>query len=835
MSSSSKRRIASSRSSELTKRCAALAAAAALASMTGPVLADPDPQATVTTSSATAAAKNEGLEEIVVTAQFRRENLQIVPIAITAVTAQTLDERNMTNLTDVANIAPNVTMFVNSAAFGKTNAAFIRGIGQGDFNLAGAEAGVGIYIDDVDYATTLGSAFDLFDLASIDIERGPQGTLQGKNSIGGAIILHSKQPTGDGSGYVDATLGNFSRRDFKAAYDMSIIPDALFLRVSVFSESRNGYVTSLNYACANPQPPAGSKATVDSRGYTVNPLAPDYLQANAPNTLGGNCNIGTQGNIDVRGIRGQLRWLMTDKMENNFTAYAVDDNSQSGAETLVSAAPAPLNAPSPPFYPNGFNAYLLAKYGQEFDSRFYGKNFYSNYSNFYDLDLQEAIPNTDSMHQWGFSDVYDWNFTEHAQFKSVTAFLGYWTDFSDDQSTTPLPMAWAYNLVDHQQFTQEFRLTGNSFDQLDWATGAFYYHGTSVNRGMIDVALVGPFLIFQQNSPAVTQNEAVFGQATEHITSQLDLTAGVRDTHENKEYIYQSFFGRLGPYSVSYSHFDWKAALSYKITPDVMTYVSASTGFRGGGFNERPFSASQINEFQPEKLTEYEIGIKSDWFDHTLRANIATFYGNYQSLQFPSQLIVNGIPYDGTQNIGGANIYGYEVELGWRPAGGFQFDGSIGFTGFKYKDLGTNVGCQGIANPIPSPMPGANCIAGNPSYSDYPTGQPKIKANVGVAYAIPIPNGSKLTPRFDVTYQTRVFADTVNNTPDAIIPSRSVLNGRVQWDSADNKWSVAALGTNLANKEYYISLFDLRAFGEGMETGQPARPREWAVNLKYKF
>jgi iron complex outermembrane receptor protein len=831
MNSSSKRRMAPSRGAELTKRCAALAAAAALAAMAGPVFADPDPQATATTTTTTTSNKNEGLEEIVVTAQFRRENLQIVPIAITAVTGQTMDDRNMTTLIDVANVAPNVTMFVNSAAFGKTNAAFIRGIGQGDFNLAGAEAGVGIYLDDVDYATTLGSAFDLFDLASVDIERGPQGTLQGKNAIGGAIILHSKQPTGDGTGYVEATVGDFSRRDFKAAYDMSIIQDALFLRVSAFEEYRNGYVNRISYGCANPQPAAtaplpggGMNLVTNAQGFVVNTAAPDYLQGNAPSSLGGNCIIGNEGGIDVRGVRAQLRWLMNDKMENNFTAYAVDDNSEAAAETEVSIEPAALA---------GFNAYLLGKYGQEFDTRFYTHNFYTTYSNFQDLDLQEAIPDTDSMHQWGFSDVYNWDFADHAQFKSVTAFLGYWTGFSDDQSNSPLPLAWAYNLVDHQQFTQEFRLTGNAFDSLDWATGAFYYHGESTNRGQINVAIFG--LNFQQNSPATTQNEAVFGQVTEHLTDQLDLTAGIRDTHEDKEYIYQSFFGRLGPYSVKYSHVDWKAALSYKITPNVMTYASASTGFRGGGFNERPFSASQINEFQPEKLTEYEVGIKSDWFDHTVRANIAAFYGNYQSLQFPSQLIVNGIPYDGTQNIGGANIYGYEVELAWRPVGGFQFDGSIGFTGFKYKDLGSNVGCQAVANPIPSPAPGANCIAGNPGYSDYPVSQPKVKANVGVAYAIAIPNGSKLTPRLDVTYQTQTFADVVNNTPGAIIPSHSVLNGRIQWDTADGKWSVAALGTNLANKEYYISLFDLRAFGEGMESGQPAPPREWAVNLKYKF
>jgi iron complex outermembrane receptor protein len=826
MSSSKKHEFTRSRASKLKKGCAALAVTASLATMAGPVFADPDPQAAKTTPTVTTSSTNEGLEEIVVTAQFRKENLQIVPIAITAVTAQTMDERNMTTLTDVANIAPNVTMFVNSAAFGKTNAAFIRGIGQGDFNLAGAEAGVGIYLDDVDYATTLGSAFDLFDLASVDIERGPQGTLQGKNSIGGAIILHSKQPTGDGTGYVEATLGDYSRRDFKAAYDMSVIPDTLFLRVSAFEEYRNGYVTRLSYACANPQPAAGQGTVTNAQGFTVNTNAPDYLQGNAPSTLGGNCNIGTEGGIDVRGVRGQLRWLITDKMENNFTAYAVDDNSEAAAETLVEADPAPLA---------GFNTYLMGKYGQQFDTRFLTKNFYTNYSNFYDLDLQETIPDTDSMHQWGFSDVYSWDFADHAQFKSVTAFLGYWTGFSDDQSNSPLPLAWAYNLVDHQQFTQEFRLTGSAFDnnQLDWATGAFYYHGTSVNRGQINVAIFG--LNFQQDSPAVTQNEAVFGQVTEHLTDRLDLTAGIRDTHEDKEYVYQSFFGRLGPYSLEYSHVDWKAALSYKLTPDVMAYASASTGFRGGGFNERPFSASQINEFQPEKLTEYEVGLKSDWFDHTLRANIATFYGNYQSLQFPSQLIVNGIPYDGTQNIGGANIYGYEVELNWRPAGGFQFDGSMGYTGFKYKNLGANVGCQGIANPIPSPAIGYNCIVGNPSYSDYPVSQPKLKANVGVAYAIPIPNGSKLTPRFDVTYQTQTFADVVNQTPGAIIPSHSVLNGRIQWDAANGKWSVAALGTNLANKEYYISLFDLRAFGEGMESGQPAPPREWAVDIKYKF
>jgi iron complex outermembrane recepter protein len=771
-------------------------------------------------SAEPAAAAGDSLEEIVVTAQFRQEKLQNVPIAITALSSDAMDQRNMTNLLDVANVAPNVTMFGASAAFGKTNAAFIRGIGQGDFNLAAGEPGVGIYIDDVYFSTTLGSAFDLFDLDRVEILRGPQGTLFGKNSIGGAVNMVSKKPVGDGSGFLDVTLGDYSRRDFKAGYDMTIVPDSLFLRVSVMEQYRTGYVTRVSYGCVNPQPAAGTGAVTDSRGYAVNTNAPDYLQGNAPNTLGGGCATGTQGGIDVRGARAQLRWIINDKMENNFTAWVIDDNSEAAAETLVIANPIP------------FNTYLLAKYGQQFDSRFLTKNFYTTYSNFLDLDKQEQIPPVDTMHQWGFSDVFDWDLADKLHLKSITSYLGYWTDFSDDQSNSPLPIAWAYNLVDHQQYTQEFRLTGSALpnNQLDWATGAFFYHGESTNRGHINVALVG--LDFDQNSPSLTQNEAIFGQVTEHLTDQLDLTLGARETKENKEYTYQSFFGRVGPYTENYRHFDYKGNIAYKFTPDVMVYASMSTGFRGGGFNPRPFAESQINEFKPERLTEFEVGAKSDWFDHRLRANVAAFYGRYKDLQLNSQQIdATGTPYTGVQNVGGAKIYGYEVELEVRPIGGLMLTASAGYTGFKYQNLGTSVGC---ADTEAAALAGG-CVAGNPGYSDRPVSQPKLKASVGVGYEVPLPGGSKITPRVDATYQGLTYWDVINNTPGSSVGSYTLLSGRVQWDAENGKWSVAGLGTNLANKQYYVSLFDLRAFGEGMESGQPGRPREWAVNIKYKF
>src|SRR5258708_647175 len=219
-----------------------------------------------TTSAAdlAAAVPTDALQEVVVTAEFRKEKLQETPIAITAVNAEAMEQRNMTNLIDIANVAPNVTMFENSAAYGKTNAAFIRGIGQADFNLAAGEPGVGIYIDDGYFATTLGSAFDLYDLDSVEILRGPQGTLQGKNSIGGAVNMHSKKPTGSDSGYVDVTLGDFSRRDFKAAYDMKITDD-IFVRVSAFEQYRAGYVTRANFARATGQPAAGQGIVTNSQ------------------------------------------------------------------------------------------------------------------------------------------------------------------------------------------------------------------------------------------------------------------------------------------------------------------------------------------------------------------------------------------------------------------------------------------------------------------------------------------------------------------------------------------------------------------------------------------
>jgi iron complex outermembrane recepter protein len=786
------------------------------------------------TAGAAAPGPADALQEIVVTAQFKQEKLQETPIAITAVSGEQMEARNMTSILDVAKVAPNVTMFENTAPFGKTNAAFIRGIGQGDFNLAAGEPGVGMYIDDVYFASTYGSVFDLLDLQRVEVLRGPQGTLFGKNSIGGAIRLISRKPTGDGSGYLEATVGDYRTRYLKGAYDASLIQDQLFLRVSVSAKKKDGYVNRVDYACAHPDLGA-------SQGYAVNPAATNPLTSQHLGS--GSCIVGTEGGEDVIGARAALRWLVNDHAENNLTADVTDDTSEAAPEVMLVANPNDPSALAQGGLLKAYNArYLFPTFGVNYDSRFVTNDYRTTYSTFYDLRNNRSIPPVNTLHSYGVSDVFDYDIEGGIHIKNIMAWRAYWGDFVDDQDNSPLPVAYAYNLLDHHQFTEEVQITGKA-GPVDWATGAFYFDGYTLNRGHINLSffsagapLPNNGLDFDQNSPAKDKNYAGFLQGIYHATDRLSLTAGARWTHEKKEYTYFSFFGSSGPYATSYNHLDWKGAVNYQWTSQLMTYVSASTGFRGGGFNPRPFSPTQINSFGPEKLTEFEVGAKSEWLDHRLRANVAAFYGLYRDYQLNSQLIdKQGNPYTGIQNIsGGADISGGELEIDATPIHALTVSLSAGYTHFKYK-LGNSVGCQDRGA---AAIPGVNCILGNPGATDIPPGQPDFKGSLGVQYDIAIPNGSRVTPRLDLAYQSAVYANVYNNnplTPGAVIPAHSLLNGRITWASLDEKWQAAVFGTNLTNKKYYVSIFDLRAFGEGQTSAQPGAPREWGITLRRNF
>ena len=257
---------------------------------------------------------SNAIAEVVVTAQFRQQSLQKTPLAITAVNAQMLENRNQTSLADVTAQAPNVTLAPNGAAFGSSMVAFIRGIGQTDFNLA-LEPGVGIYVDDVYYPTLTGSLLDLLDLDRVEILRGPQGTLAGKNSIGGAIKLYSQKPTANDGGYIQGTYGSLNRMNARGAGNFTLIPDKLFVRVSASTENHDGYVTRVDYACTHP----GSNV----KSFVV----------------GDGCTLGHDGDQHVSNGRLALRWLPTEKLEINLSGDVTDDNSGVQANTISKVSP----------------------------------------------------------------------------------------------------------------------------------------------------------------------------------------------------------------------------------------------------------------------------------------------------------------------------------------------------------------------------------------------------------------------------------------------------------------------------------------------------------------
>lgn len=810
--------------------------------------------AAATLSPAIWAAENQEpvqeLEEIVITAQFRQERLQEAPLAISAISGEDLAERSIKDVSQIAQAVPNVSLDRTSSAFGPSIGAFIRGVGQGDFNY-NFEPGVGMYVDDLYHATLMGSLFQLVDLERVEVLRGPQGTLFGKNSIGGAIRLIPQKPRGDNSAYIEATYGAYDRKELRAMFDIPLIDDKLFLRASAMSQNVNGFVKRLDFVCANPDYGL-------SKGFAVNTSAPRLL-TDAGYLRRGSCEIGTEGGSDIQGGRVALRWLAREDVEVNLAADWTRDNSEAapivlkktdtGGPQYDGIVGATLNPPG------ALQQYFFDTYGVYWDDRFLTGNNRSNYATFHDLDRDLSLPPVNGIESWGGSLTVDWDISNTMHLKSITGYRAYSGAWSDDQDATPMPMAWVHNQVDHHAFSQEFQLTGTLFDgKLDYATGVFYMDALNRNRGRVGINALwflgspaqpgGGGLTFPLDDPSNVEDIAGFLNLDYHVTDQLTLHAGGRYTDEDKDY---TFWHVAPPVLVldnvrqesGYSRWDYKFGVDYKWTPDLMTYASVATGFKGGGLNPRPFSSNQVVAFGPETMTSYELGLKSQWFDRKLTANVALFYSRYEDLQLTSSRPdANGAPFVGPTNVGREDLSGIEIELFARPIRGLEFNLGFGYTDAEFKDLGNAIGCAGLPSgvaPVPAPAAGSNCVNGGPLLSDTPGGAP-WRGNIGVQYQGLLSNGGTITPRLDFSYRTHPpYGNSNEAFTDTRVKSLGLLNGRVTWANAAGDWSVALYATNLLDKDYILNYFDMRTASEAHAVGQPGRPREWGVTLRKSF
>jgi len=764
------------------------------------------------------AAEEEELSEVVVTAQFRAQNVQDTPLAITAVSAEMLEARSQTNVTEIANQAPAVTLRQAGPAFGPSIVAYIRGIGTYDFNPA-QEPGVGLYVDDVYIATLTGSMLDLLDLERVEILRGPQGTLAGRNSIGGSVKLYSQRPTADTSGSFQATYGSRDRLDLRGTANFALT-DNLFFRISGVDKSQDGYIKRVDYGCANPGNPYG------------------ILPVKA--TTGG-CTVAKDSNVNLSAVRAALRWVPIDALEFNLSAdYTNDRRNPTGAvlvgyrdDMLSAAARARIQAiyDGNPANDAPASAFVTPR------GSYY--NYASYYNPAYSGGVDPAVLPTGAIpapwmesrpvvgqyfEGWGTALEVDAKLTEKMSIKSITAYRAYQSGFSNDNDLSPLSSSIGEGELPFHSFSQELRFNAST-GPFDWTVGGYFQDQQSRYQSWQDLRYSAP-LMFQQNDVVNVDTAAAFGHLAYNITERLVATAGVRYTDEHKDYNYVRLnrdgstgapvVGGLNGVQGVYDgdNIDYRGAVQYRFTDDVMAYLQYSTGFKGGGISPRPFVADQATPFGAEKLRTWELGAKTDLFDRHLRINGAVFMGDYIDLQLNLQNCPGSASAQcgRVDNVGTAEIKGVELETQLR-LGGAAVDVSYSLTDFEYKSL---TGAGGIQMNFVAPY------------------MPRHKLSLGSQYEFSLGNGSSITARADWSYQSHLYANG-NNQLTNRIGGYGLVNARLVWRNADGNMDVGLEATNLADKYYFLSRSDQVTGGGRHTEGVPGRPRELAFTIKRRF
>ena len=800
----------------------------------------------------TAPADNSRNQEIVVTAEFRQANLQDTPIAITAVNAAMLEARGQTDIAQVAAQAPNVSLRPQPQNGGTGLIAFIRGVGQTDFNYA-LDPGVGVYIDDVYIPTLSSSLLELIDLDRVEILRGPQGTLAGKNAIGGAIKLFTAKPRGDNTGMVRVEYGSYNELSVRGMADFGISP-TLAMRVSGMARGRDAYVAMLDYGQTHPS-------------------------SNVPAN-----NVRGSGNSDYEGMGGQniiagrmaLRWTPSDRFEANVSADYTRENSQAIPTVLIAAG-----QPGATFHPelpgltvNTLGTPLLrGKNGQPVpvDCHFVPAGQYScdtggdllghdprfvSYSNFMDAMAPSAmapfkpyfaLPIT-RFNGWGVAGNMSYDFSDAVNLVYIGSYRAYVSKFGQDQDATPVPVAQLDNELHHHAFSSELRLNFNAADHLlEGTVGAYYLDQKGTYTARVDLNYVNPVIDFlhgPDTTPSTTK--ALFGTLTVNATDALSITGGIRYTKDKKDYTYFrrnpdgtlpngfNCFVLNGPtsepncllagiYDVTGTfkgdRWDYRGVIDYRFSDSFLAYASVSTGFKGGGVNPRPFVADQKLPFNPETLTTYEVGFKSDFLDRRVRFNGAAFYNKYNDIVLSKlRCPESSLPFPCLRpdNIGAADVWGLEAETTIYPTDGLSIDGSISYLHFKYKNPGGGAVLTGSAIPVDGITP----------YT------PELNYSIGVQYDYVTDIGT-FSARFDGSYQGKLYT-TAENTIWSKMPGRFLGNGRLTWATRDDDWKISLEVQNLFDKYYFTSVSDASS-SLGIVSGVPGLPRTWLVSVERRF
>jgi len=783
------------------------------------------------------AQQGKGIEEVVVTAQYRAQNLQDTPLAITAITGDMLQDQGATDTNDIDMFVPNAVIQPLGAGWGSTMAAFIRGIGLND-NILSYEPGVPIYVDDVYLGRNQGAILDLLDLDRVEVLRGPQGALFGKNAIGGAVRLISKKPEGDG-GNISVTVGERNRLNVRGMLDVAIIPDVLLARFAGSSKTQDGYFDILDYECVN------GPGSLGGGGDGSSPFFPGLsINLGSAVSAKGNCVVDHLGDENVQSGRAMVLWHASPDIDVTLSADVTHQRQKGPADKYVR-----FYRPGFPEagLPGAWNALVsVPVFGIPWDKRFLTNSPYTNYNRYVDPITGRTFPNVNNLDEWGIAGTVEWDINPDMKLTSITAYRTFKNSFGRTSSGSPIPLDLTWDVTRHDQLTEELRLTGRAFDRLNWTAGFFYY--TADDSNYQSGVLYAP-LIYQQDSfdTQDAENWAVFLHGIYDITDQLSLTLGVRYTDDRKNTLISryNFDGtdRLpvpgfttqtspGPVNISETNWSPKVGLDYRLNDDMLLFAFYSTGFRGGGFSPRPANGLQLDAFTSENLENYEIGMKSEWFDHMMRLNTNFFYSIYSDQQvFRGDLPdASGAPWFHQINSGESEYWGIEVEAQARPMDNLMIDASLGYIHHELTDPGFSGQCIKFAN-------------GDPCYS---TRTPEWTFSAGASYEFDLGKAGTLTPRIDARYQSKVYflpytADLdpvkhiASNPIEGVQEGYTIFNGRITWKSPTTDWELALYAINLTDEVYFNGKLPLIGIGLGREQGNVAPPREIGVTATRRF
>ena len=684
--------------------------------------------------------------QIVVTAQRRSENIQTVPISVKAFSDRELRELHVERPSDLAAATPGLAV---AGSRGDQNPVFsVRGIGLNDI-FSNNNPSVGFYLDEVVLPYTPMLSLQLFDLERIEVLKGPQGTLYGRNTTGGAINILSAKPAQRFDAYVSGTLARFGRKELEGAIGGGLT-DTLAIRLS-------------------------GKTVQQTSGWQYNTLTGRHL-----------------GKIDDVSLRGQALWTPSDRLTVHITGNYIRDRSEPQMPQHMGYYAAAGGT-------GGFCAPALAGKRDE--------NACVDFLGYRNLDPNPRNVATSSIygtraHSRGYGAYLSVDQElGFAKLTSVTGYNRFRRTSPNDDDASPLVQLDTLYRDDIRSFTQELRLTSHPSAGPRWVAGL--YHSRDRIAGAQDGATNDLLLTRVRTSfDQTSHSTAAFAQIDYPVASRLVLTTGLRVTRDDKKYAYDSV--DLNPFSTSLApplagsvrdrltqtNISGKASLAYRFDRDAMAYASYSRGYKAGGFKAAlAFSPAELAPFRGETIDAYEAGVKTSWLDGRLTLNAALYWNEWHNFQASVTIIENGVSVFTLANAGDARSRGAELETSVRPTSALTLHAALNWLDSRVTRFNTANNAADYTG---------NRLANAPTWS----------AATMIRWRTPVHARTwDLFAAADMSYKSKTDF-TLSNRAQNAQSAYTLLNGQISIESKDGKWEAAIFGRNILNKLYRTFSFD---------------------------